>query len=59
MADQMYMDVIASATKGETMIEEAREYVQRLLDRLMYGVYDEDLDGDLKTVLEEIERILR
>ena len=41
------------------MLEEAREYIQRLLDRVMYGVYDEDLDGDLKTVLEEIERILR
>lgn len=37
----------------------ARKYVYRKLGRIRLGVYDEERDGDLLAVLEEIERILR
>lgn len=37
----------------------ARRYIQAKLNRIKMGVYDEERDGNLLTVLEEIERILR
>lgn len=35
------------------------DYLDGLKKRIRLGVYDESRDGDLLTVLEEIERILR
>jgi hypothetical protein len=37
----------------------AQRYLRAKLSRIRLGLYREDLDGDLLTVLEEIERILR
>lgn len=34
------------------------EFVEAKLSRIKLGVYDEERDGDLLAVLEEIERIL-
>lgn len=38
---------------------EVGEAVQNTISRIKLGLYREDHDGDLLTVLEEIERILR
>ncbi len=40
-------------------IRELYAYVTSKVARLRLGVYDESREGDLLTVLEEIERILR
>ena len=39
--------------------EPAQRYIHAKLSRIKLGLYREDHDGDLLTVLEEIERILR
>lgn len=39
--------------------ESSRRYIHAKLSRIRLGLYREDHDGDLLTVLEEIERILR
>jgi len=39
--------------------EPAQRYIRAKLSRIKLGLYREDHDGDLLTVLEEIERILR
>lgn len=39
--------------------EPAERYIHAKLIRIKLGVYNEERDGDLLTVLEEIERILR
>lgn len=36
----------------------ASQYVREVLDKILLGVYDEDLHGSLKDVLETIERRL-
>lgn len=38
---------------------QAKRYIGAKVARLRLGVYDESREGDLLTVLEEIERILR
>lgn len=38
---------------------EVGEVVQSTISRIRLGLYREEHDGDLLTVLEEIERILR
>lgn len=40
-------------------MNEVYAYVTSKVARLRLGVYDESREGDLLTVLEEIERILR
>lgn len=40
-------------------IRDLYAYLERVKTRLTLGVYNEERDGDLLTVLEEIERILR
>lgn len=45
--------------ENEWVLDDVLDLVGEKLARIRLGVYDEDLDGDLKTVLEEIERILR
>ena len=47
------------ADESEWLLDDVLDLVREKLARILLGVYDEDLDGDLKTVLEEIERILR
>lgn len=37
----------------------AQRYIHAKLSRIRLGLYREELDGDLLTVLEEIERILQ
>lgn len=39
--------------------EATQRYIRSKISRIKLGVYDEDRDGDLLAVLEEIERILR
>lgn len=45
--------------ENEWALDDVLDLAREKLARIRLGVYDEDLDGDLKTVLEEIERILR
>lgn len=37
----------------------AKRYIRAKVGRIKLGVYDEERDGDLLAVLEEIERLLR
>lgn len=48
-------------TDHEDLIEPgpAQRYIRAKLSRIRLGLYREEHDGDLLTVLEEIERILR
>lgn len=45
-------------TRGDK-IGNVEEFVFSRIDRIRLGVYSEEHDGDLLTVLEGIERILR
>lgn len=50
-----------SHTDEEDLIDPgpAQRYIRAKLSRIKLGLYREDHDGDLLTVLEEIERILQ
>lgn len=43
---------------GHLRQEHAQRYIHAKLSRIKLGLYREDHDGDLLTVLEELERIL-
>lgn len=54
-------DKVEDATRWDllTWVTEVGVCVQNKISRIKLGVYDEERDGDLLAVLEEIERILR
>lgn len=54
-------DALANYSRNEILdvAEDVAEVVEEKLARIRLGVYDEERDGNLLTVLEEIEGILR